>query len=65
MSEATTGVTGNAQELLGWIGGLLSFDPEPTYRVISVDAAACTQTIEHCQTKNTYAVTVTQLTGVE
>ena len=42
-----------------------SFDPEPTYRVISVDAAAGTQTIEHCQTKNTYAVTVTQLTGVE
>ena len=63
--EASMGVTGNAMLLLGYIGGLLVFEDEPTYRLISVDAASGSQVLEHRLTENTYRVHVEQLSGSE
>jgi len=37
----------------------------PLYQLVSVDAAAGSQVLEHRQTGNTYRVSVEQLTGVE
>ena len=56
------GVTGNAVLLLGYIAGALSIDA-PAYRMIEIDTLTGVQIFEHGWTKNTYRVSVVQLTG--
>ena len=57
------GVTENAVLLLGYIAGAVIFNEDPTYRVVDVDAATGSQVLEHTGKKNTYRMTVVQLTG--